>query len=344
MTELLAAADHPGLDLDLDPHLRLASAGTRPGRPLLGLDLTSVGSGAGAWAPAADETRPQVDQQRLAELVRLAERVRLDFAAFDEDFALAPRARRTTASRLDAARVACRLAGVTSEINLVATLDTSYLDPVHVATAVTTLHERTGGRAAWQVGASQARVLGDSRDVWERLAREIRAVVGPAARRPGAGARSARPAVVVRAGSEHSLRVAGELADVVRIEATDAHRARALRDAVRGAARAAGRDPDDVRVLVDVVVLLSPDAAAARARLDILEDLTPVEPAWRRTLSHLGSPGQLADLVDAWFTDGVVDGFTVLPGSLPHDLRMLVGEVLPVLRERNLARAVTPAA
>jgi alkanesulfonate monooxygenase SsuD/methylene tetrahydromethanopterin reductase-like flavin-dependent oxidoreductase (luciferase family) len=329
---------------DAAPHADLADApdpltGAAPptGLLTLGLDLTALGRAPAPWTAGADEQRPEIDQQRVLDLTLLAERAALDFVAFDEDFALVPGVPRSTASRLDAARISCRLAPLTSRIGLVATLDTSYLDPVHVATAVTTLHAKSGGRAAWQVGVAQARLIGDTPEVWGRLAREIRTAAGE--RTAGDERdRAARPAVVVRAGSPHSVAVAGALADVVRVEALDAHHARQVRSGVRAAAAGAGRDPDSVRVLADVVVLVSPDAAAARARLDLLADLTVGEPAWRRTLSHLGNAGQLADLVEAWFAEGIVDGFTLLPGSLPHDVRALVGDVLPVLRERDLAQ------
>lgn len=334
MTELLVPPHHPDTRLDdgsplVDP---VPPAGA--GLLTLGLDLTALGVSPAPWTAGSDEPRAEVDQQRITDLVLHAERAGLDFVAFDEDFALAPSVRRSTASRLDAARIACRLAPLTSRIGLVATLDTSYLDPVHVATAISTLHAKSGGRASWQVGASQARLLGDSPDVWDRLAREVRTAVGG----PGDD-RTNRPGVVIRASSPHAVAVAGAHADVVRVEALDAQHARELRAAVRAGAAAAGRDPDSVRVLADAVVLVSPDAAAARARLDILADLSAGEPAWRRTLSHLGNAGQLADLVEAWFTEGIVDGFALLPGSLPHDLRALVGDVLPLLDERGLARS-----
>jgi alkanesulfonate monooxygenase SsuD/methylene tetrahydromethanopterin reductase-like flavin-dependent oxidoreductase (luciferase family) len=79
--------------------------------------------------------------------------------------------------------------------------------------------------------------------------------------------------------------------------------------------------------------------SSARARRDLLADLSTSEPAWVRTLSHLGSSQQLADLVEAWVSDDVVDGFTVLPGSVPHDLFALVTDVVPALRERGLLHA-----
>jgi alkanesulfonate monooxygenase SsuD/methylene tetrahydromethanopterin reductase-like flavin-dependent oxidoreductase (luciferase family) len=197
------------------------------------------------------------------------------------------------------------------------------------------------------VGASQARLLGHTDQVWARLSREIRTVVAARAHRAAEAAASlgkaapagASPAVVVRADSSLAAQAAGRLADVARIEALDAQDARTLRREIRRAAVEAGRDPDDVKVLIDVVALVSHDAAAARARRDLLGDLSTGEPAWVRTLSHLGSTAQLTDLLEAWVSDEVVDGFTILPGSLPHDLRALVGEVVPQLQQRGLVRA-----
>lgn len=350
MTELLVPSDHRRAAA---PSTALLQAGSLPSTQALtlGLDLTAVGASPSPWAPTGDDARAEIDVQRVTDLARLAERGGIDFIAFDDEFALSYAPVRTAASRLDAARVACRIAPATSRVGLVATLDTSYLDPVHVATAVATLHEKSGGRAGWQVGASQARLLGATDEVWARLAREITSVVaarrarsGEAASTVGRAPSSAPPVVVVRADSVLAARVAGRLADVARIEALDAQSARSRRQEVRRSAAEAGRDPDSVRVLIDLVAVVSPDAASARARRDLLGDLSPSEPAWVRTLSHLGSSQQLADLVEACVSDEVVDGFTVLPGSLPHDLRALVGEVVPALRERGLLGADEGAA
>lgn len=340
MTELL---------VPVDPAAAFARAGSpRTSALSLGIDLTAVGVHHTAWPVASDEPRSEIDLTRVTELVQAAEGGAVDFVAFGDDFTLAPAPTRTTASRLDAARVACRLAPVTSRVGLVATLDTSYLDPVHISTAIATLHTKSQGRAAWQVGAAQARALGHTAEVWDRLGREVRRVVaawpvGSAAVGPWSG-RAERPAVVIRVDSDAAAVAAGTSADVARIEALDAAQARALRAEIRAAAEAAGRDPDAVRVLADVVAIISRDAASARVRRDILSDLSPGEPAWNRTLSHLGSSNQLADLLEAWFSDRVVDGFTVVPGSLPHDVRVFVGDVLPALAERGLIEGLPTAA
>lgn len=349
MTELLVPPHHQtpqrrtrGRRTDHHPDRRpegpqpapsLTPVAPRTGHLALGLDLTGLGAASLAWTPTADEPHTEVDQHRVTQVVRVAEQAGVDFVAFGEDFTLAAGTRRTTASRLDAARIACRLAPVTSRVGLVPTLDTSYLDPAHVATALATLNAKSGGRAAWQVGTSQARRLGETEQVWSRLGRDVERVLEATA---GSDPARPRPEVVVGVRSRTGAAVAGAHADVVRIEALDAQHARALRAEVRSGAAAAGRDPDAVRVLVDAVVLLSADAAVARARLDILADLAPGEPAWRRTVSHLGGSEQLSDLVEAWFADGVVDGFTLIPGSVAHDVRGLVVDVLPALAARGL--------
>lgn len=330
----------------VDPAAALAASGSsRTSRLTVGLDLTALGIHQQPRQGWADDPRAQVDLGRVAEIAALADRDDVAFIAFDDTFTLSPSPTRTSASRLDAARVACRLAPVTSRAGLVATIDPGFLDPVHVATAIGTLHERSRGRGGWQVGTAPARSLGNPAEAWQRLGTDVRRVI----RAWGDGsahADTARPRVVVRVDSAPAAAAAGTFADVARIEARDAAEARALRSDVRRAASAAGRDPDGVRVLVDVVAIISRDAASARVRRDILADITPGEPPWRRTLSHLGTAGQFADLLEAWFTDRVVDGFTVIPGSLPHDVRALVGEVLPSLGERGLVEDVAypPAA
>lgn len=339
----LESVVHLGPVVHLEPATGAAGPVRRPeGRPTIGLDLTSLGAHHAPWPVPPDDPRAEIDLTRVRELTTLADRSGIDFVAFDDAFALTPAAARTTAGRLDAARVACRMAPVTTRVGLLATIDTGHLDPMHVSTAVGTLHTRSAGRAGWQVGAAQARSLGETPEAWDRLALEIQRVVkGWTA--AGIEARE-RPDVVVRVTSPRAAEVAGALADVARIDALDAATARERRAEIRAAAAAAGRDPDEVTVIADLVAIVSRDALSARIRRDILADLLPGEPAWQRTVSHLGTADQLADLIDAWFTERVVDGFTVLPGSLPHDARVLAGEVLPALGERGLAAVAYPPA
>lgn len=51
-----------------------------------------------------------------------------------------------------------------------------------------------------------------------------------------------------------------------------------------------------------------------------------------------GGPEQLADHIEEWFRAGAVDGFTLMPATLPYGLETFVDHVLPILQARGLFR------
>jgi FMN-dependent oxidoreductase (nitrilotriacetate monooxygenase family) len=55
-------------------------------------------------------------------------------------------------------------------------------------------------------------------------------------------------------------------------------------------------------------------------------------------LDFTGTPEQMADLMQAWFTQKACDGFTVMPHVNPEQLELFVDHVVPILRDRGLAR------
>ena len=151
----------------------------------------------------------------------------------------------------------------------------------------------------------------------------------------------AQPPVVVRGDSAEALALAGRRADVVRVRATTLDGARALRDQVRAAAAEAGRNPDDLRVLVDVYAVIGQDRASAQARLDLLEGLEGI--TWDTgSLTHVGTARDLAEVVEEWFDAGAADGFTIRPSSLRTDLDALVDDVVPLLQEAGVFRSAYP--
>jgi alkanesulfonate monooxygenase SsuD/methylene tetrahydromethanopterin reductase-like flavin-dependent oxidoreductase (luciferase family) len=143
----------------------------------------------------------------------------------------------------------------------------------------------------------------------------------------------AHPLVVVRAEPD-SLAVAARWADVVRIAAPDLGAAHAERERIRAAVAAAGRDPDDVAVLLDVEFLVAADESAARRELDELGEC----PA--QSLRVVGGPGALVDVVAA----GATDGITAVPLTLPGGLRVLADEVAPRLLAAGLRTPADPGA
>lgn len=88
---------------------------------------------------------------------------------------------------------------------------------------------------------------------------------------------------------------------------------------------------------------------AARSRAEVIVGLVRRErPTLRQLLSKLagarghftfaGTPEQVADLIEDWFTDGAADGFNIMPPILPWMLDVFSAEVIPLLQKRGLFR------
>lgn len=128
--------------------------------------------------------------------------------------------------------------------------------------------------------------------------------------------------VVVRAEDDASTGVAVRRGDLIRVAASDLDSARVLRTALRTAIRAADRDPDTVRILLDVEVHLADSAAAAHdeaAQLDQWNADTPVG------LRHLGTPATLRELLGTIGVSGAADGVVLRPLAVPATVRHLAG-------------------
>ncbi|CAH1658496.1 N-acetyl-S-(2-succino)cysteine monooxygenase [Hyphomicrobiales bacterium] len=57
----------------------------------------------------------------------------------------------------------------------------------------------------------------------------------------------------------------------------------------------------------------------------------------------VGTPEQVADAMEVWFTQGAADGFNLLPAKSPVDVADFVDQVVPVLRRRGLTRSAYAA-
>ena len=58
----------------------------------------------------------------------------------------------------------------------------------------------------------------------------------------------------------------------------------------------------------------------------------------RGHLEFVGTPTQLADLLEQWFNEYACDGFNIMPPVLPDDLTTFVDLVIPELQKRGLFR------
>ncbi len=88
---------------------------------------------------------------------------------------------------------------------------------------------------------------------------------------------------------------------------------------------------------------------AARSRTEvILGFVRRQKPTLRQLLATLagarghltiaGTPEQVADLIEDWFTSGAADGFNIMPPVLPSMLDVFCAEVVPLLQRRGLFR------
>lgn len=295
------------------------------GRQLhLGLDLTGAGARRHTSRIPVASVVSAFDAERLADLVATAERGTLDFVAIGDSFRLQPETVGLLRGRLDAAVIASRLGKTTRGVGLVATISPEATEPEHVATALQTISRVSGGRAGWQVDGSA-------------LERSVSAVTR---------AVSSVAPTVVRVRTEAQLERAARHADVLRIAAPDLDSALEQRRRARTLAVEAGRSADDVLVLVDVYAVTGPDVESAQARVELLDAFegTDVVAQHSDSLIHVGTPLDLAELAEAWFAAGAVDGFVVTPSSLVADVVGLVDGVVPALRASGLFRREYPGA
>ena len=51
-----------------------------------------------------------------------------------------------------------------------------------------------------------------------------------------------------------------------------------------------------------------------------------------------GTPEQIADDLETWFTKGAADGFNIMPPTYPQGLEVFVDTVVPILQQRGLFR------
>ncbi|NAZ74791.1 LLM class flavin-dependent oxidoreductase [Kineococcus sp. T13] len=354
------------------------SPSTRPTLLRLGVELDGAGRHPAAWRLPGARPAELFTAAHWRRLAATADAADLDLLVVPDSHRLASEREADQRGRLDAVAVAAHLAPLTARTGLVPAVPVTHTEPFHTSKAIATLDFTSLGRAGWQVevattaeeadafgrkgvqaGGELWREAAETVDVVRRLwdsweddavVRDVAtgryvdrgklhhvdfrgehfSVKGPSITpRPPQG----QPPVVVPVRDEASLAVAAAHADVARVQAPDeasaAERARQLR-------AAAGRD---LLVLLDVEVLLRPDAAAALETAAHLDELSPGHPP--RCLRHLGTPDSLAQAL-AQLPDGL-DGAVLAPLDLPATLDLLATDVVPLLRARGLRPPAPPA-
>ncbi len=93
---------------------------------------------------------------------------------------------------------------------------------------------------------------------------------------------------------------------------------------------------------------LPSDTELNKSRLKLVSDLANTGLTLRQLYLSLatarghrtvvGTPEQIADAIELWFSNGAADGFNIMPPILPTALTDFVDEVVPILQKRGLFR------
>ncbi|MFG2044577.1 LLM class flavin-dependent oxidoreductase [Dactylosporangium sp. NPDC048998] len=324
----------------------------------LAVALDGAGWHPGAWREPGARPAELLTAGYWTDLVRHAERGRLDFVTIEDRDARRPAGTpddgRTdrVRGRLDALLIAARVAPLTSHVGLVPAVVATHTEPFHVSTQLATLDYVSRGRAGWRVQAAPDR----GRDV-EHLFAEAADHVEVVRRlwdswEDGAEIRDVATGRFIDRERLHYVDFTGRHFSVKGPSITPRPPQGQPVVAVLAHARPAY---EFAAAHADVVLVTptGPDSARSiiaevRALTDrpvrILADL--VVYLGRRPDGELpasdahtfeGTPGDLADLLAEWHAAGL-DGFRLRPGVLPADLLSIVDGVVPALRRRGLFR------
>ncbi|MFZ4236254.1 LLM class flavin-dependent oxidoreductase [Streptomyces murinus] len=109
--------------------------------------------------------------------------------------------------------------------------------------------------------------------------------------------------------------------------------------------------PGDLELDRELPAELPPESAVegAKSRYTLVVELARRERLTVRQLigrlgggrghqTFAGTPEQIADRIETWFTRGAADGFNIMPPVLPSGLDAFVDHVVPLLRARGLFR------
>jgi N-acetyl-S-(2-succino)cysteine monooxygenase len=151
--------------------------------------------------------------------------------------------------------------------------------------------------------------------------------------------------VVIWAGADgpEVRAVAAASAELVLAACPSPAEARTLRNGWREAASRAGRDPDAVRLMMNVMPILgaNPAQAARRAaEADALAEgppaVDPDAPVPTPAQRFVGTPAEFSAMLAAWIEGAACDGFNILPAIAAQDLAILAQEVVPMLQQQGL--------
>ncbi|KAA0017088.1 LLM class flavin-dependent oxidoreductase [Antrihabitans cavernicola] len=145
-----------------------------------------------------------------------------------------------------------------------------------------------------------------------------------------------QPLVTVRADGSDGIEVAARHGDLIRIQAPVLASAREIRSDIRARVGELGRDPDRIRVLLDLDVHIDRTVAAADQAVAELNRWSG-EDRTASTEQYIGDPNGLTELLSWVAESDIADGVVLRPLAVPAALPWLDDVVSPLRRPRTVA-------
>lgn len=276
----------------------------REGHVIFGVNVLCLGylPAAWQWDPRLTPRSP-VDEKYWAHIAAVAERGTLDALFLADGPGLGNPSYDANSTRLEPTVNWAHLAAITEHIGLVSTASTTFNDPFELAERLLTLDYASGGRAGWNlvttrhgqaVGNFGLQDLPERADRYQRAGEFVELI-----RKLWDSARSGQdvihhgdhfdlagrlrvppsaqgyPVILQAGGSEAGRRIAGQWAEGVFAAELTKLGAIEHYNEVKGYAAAAGRNPDDIKILPGVLMSLGSTEEEARRRSDQVHDLGP---------------------------------------------------------------------
>ncbi|WP_067676943.1 LLM class flavin-dependent oxidoreductase [Nocardia miyunensis] len=263
----------------------------------INVNILNAGVFGGSWRFPGTDGLASYDIEHYTSIARKAEAATLDAVFLADGPSLDPSIEHRTGNNLEPTTVLARIAARTERIGLIATLSSSYNDPVEIARRLGDLDHLSGGRFGWNVvttaGPVAARNFGRDAEPdhalrYRRAAEVVERVVASWAGRTEFLSPQGRPVVVQAGGSTDGKRLASRVGEVIFSAEQDLGKARAFRTELREGARKFGRDPDEIVVLPGLSTVLGSTEAEAARRRELLDELLPDAYARARLAGQLG--------------------------------------------------------
>ncbi|MBV6756394.1 LLM class flavin-dependent oxidoreductase [Rhodococcus opacus] len=267
------------------------------GRLHINVNILNAGVFGGSWRFPGTDGLASYSIDHYTSIAKKAEAAKLDAVFLADGPSLDPSITHRTGNNLEPTTVLARVAAQTERIGLIATLSSSYNDPVELARRLGDLDHLSGGRFGWNVvttaGPIAARNFGRAGEPdhglrYRRAAEFVEQVVAAWAARTDFPSPQGRPVVVQAGGSSDGKQLASRVGEVVFSAEQDIRKAMAFRTELREGARRFGRDPDGIVILPGLSTVLGSTEAEAIERRELLDDLLPDAYARGRLAGQLG--------------------------------------------------------